>query len=163
MKKTGLLISCILLVGTLAACGKTQTGVTAPTKQATPSAETHGHAAAAQPQVSKEPEMLYCGNTFTTVRVGDRQYGFDGERSVTLTDLLLHLQYENPVCDCLPVYTVDTEFGTGYGISLDGSYVRHDGRQVSLTQEQTEKITEIITWALKNVEPIAIEKEGAEK
>ena len=32
-----------------------------------------------------------------------------------------------------------------------------------LTQEQTEKITEMITWALKNVEPIAIEKEGAEK
>lgn len=163
MKKTGLLISCILLVGTLAACGKTQESMTIPTKQATPSAETHGHAAAAQPQVSKEPEMLYCGNTFTTVRVDDRQYGFDGERSVTLTDLLLHLQYEDPVCDCLPEYTVDTEFGTGYGISLDGSYVRHDGRQVSLTQEQTEKITEIITWALKNVEPIAIEKEGAEK
>ncbi len=163
MKKTGLLISCILLVGTLAACGKTQTGVTAPTKQATPSAETHGHTAAAQPQISKDPEMLYCGNTFTKIYKNDVQYGFDGSRSVDLTDLLIHLQYTEPVCDCLPEYTVDTEFGTGYGISLDGCYVRHDGRQVSLTQEQTEKITEIITWALKNVEPIAIEKEGAEK
>lgn len=163
MKKTGLLISCILLVGTLVACGKTQTGVTAPTKQATPSAETHGHTAAAQPQISKDPEMLYCGNTFTKIYKNDVQYGFDGSRSVDLTDLLIHLQYTEPVCDCLPEYTVDTEFGTGYGISLDGCYVRHDGRQVSLTQEQTEKITEIITWALKNVEPIAIEKEGAEK
>lgn len=163
MKKMGLLMLGVLLTVFLAACGKTQESETIPTKQATPPAETHGHTAAAQPQVSKEPEMLYCGNTFTTVRVGDRQYGFDGEKSVALTDLLLHLQYEDPMCNCLPEYTVNTEFGTGYGISLDGSYVRHDGRQVSLTQEQTEKITEIITWALKNVEPIAIEKEGAEK
>ena len=163
MKKMGLLLLGVLLTVFLAACGKTQESETIPTKQATPSAETHGHTAAAQPQISKDPEMLYCGNTFTTVRVGDKQYGFDGEKSVALTDLLLHLQYENPVCDCLPVYTVDTEFGTGYGISLDGCYVRYDGRQVSLTQEQTEKITEMITWALKNVESIAIEKEGAEK
>lgn len=163
MKKMGLLLLGVLLTVFLAACGKTQESETIPTKQATPSAETHGHTAVAQPQISKDPEMLYCGNTFTTVRIGDKQYGFDGEKSVALTDLLLHLQYENPVCNCLPVYTVDTEFGTGYGISLDGCYVRHDGRQVSLTQEQTEKITEIITWALKNVEPIAIEKEGAEK
>ncbi len=163
MKKTGLLISCILLVGTLAACGKTQTGVTAPTKQATPLATTHTHETVATPRTEKEPQMLYCGNTMTTIRVDNQKYGFDGERSVTLTDLLLHLQYTEPVCNCLSEYVVDTEFGTGYGISLDGCYVRHDGRQVSLTQEQTEKITEIITWALKNVEPIAIEKEGAEK
>ena len=163
MKKMGLLLLGVLLTVFLTACGKTQESETIPTKQATPSAETHGHTAAAQPQISKDPERLYCGNTFTSVRVGDKQYGFDGSRSVDLTDLLIHLQYTEPVCDCLPEYTVDTEFGTGYGISLDGCYVRHDGRQVSLTQEQTEKITEIITWALKNVEPIAIEKEGAEK
>lgn len=163
MKKMGLLMLGVLLTVFLAACGKTQESETIPTKQATPSAETHGHTAAAQPQISKDPEMLYCGNTFTKIYKNDVQYGFDGSRSVDLTDLLIHLQYTEPVCDCLPEYTVDTEFGTGYGISLDGCYVRHDGRQVSLTQEQTEKITEIITWALKNVEPIAIEKEGAEK
>lgn len=163
MKKMGLLMLGVLLTVFLAACGKTQESETIPTKQATPPAETHGHTAAAQPQISKDPEMLYCGNTFTKIYKNDVQYGFDGSRSVDLTDLLIHLQYTEPVCDCLPEYTVDTEFGTGYGISLDGCYVRHDGRQVSLTQEQTEKITEIITWALKNVEPIAIEKEGAEK
>lgn len=163
MKKMGLLLLGVLLTVFLAACGKTQESETIPTKQATPSAETHGHTAAAQPQISKDPEMLYCGNTFTKIYKNDVQYGFDGSRSVDLTDLLIHLQYTEPVCNCLPEYTVDTEFGTGYGISLDGCYVRYDGRQVSLTQEQTEKITEMITWALKNVEPIAIEKEGAEK
>ncbi len=163
MKKMGLLLLGVLLTVFLTACGKTQTGLTAPTKQATPLATTHTHETVATPRTEKEPQMLYCGNTMTTIRVDNQKYGFDGDRSVTLTDLLLHLQYTEPVCDCLPEYVVDTEFGTGYGISLDGCYVRHDGRQVSLTQEQTEKITEIITWALKNVEPIAIEKEGAEK
>lgn len=163
MKKMGLLILSVLLLVSLAACGKTQESETVPTKQATPSAGTHSHTAAAQPQVSKDPEMLYCGNTFTTVRVDDKQYGFDGEKSVALTDLLLHLQYEDPMCDCLPAYTVDTEFGTGYGINLDGCYVRHDGRQVSLTQEQTDEIADILTWAKENVKPTAVEKEGAEK
>ena len=158
MKKTGLLISCILLVGTLAACGKTQTGVTAPTKQATPSAETHGHTAAAQPQISKDPEMLYCGNTFTKIYKNDVQYGFDGSRSVDLTDLLIHLQYTEPVCDCLPEYTVDTEFGTGYGISLDGCYVRHDGRQVSLTQEQTARVLGVSQVQVSRLERRALQK-----
>ncbi len=164
MKKTGLLISCILLVGTLAACGKTQTGVTAPTKQATPLATTHTHETVATPRTEKEPQMLYCGNTMTTIRVDNQKYGFDGERSVTLTDLLLHLQYTEPVCDCLPEYVVDTEFGTDYGINLTENYVRHDGKQVTLTKEQHDTIAGIIAWAKDNVDTVLIgEDEGAEK
>lgn len=163
MKKMGLLILSVLLLVSLAACGKTQESMTVPTNRATPSAGTHSHTAAAQPQISKDPEMLYCGNTFTTIYENNVQYGFDGSRSVDLTDLLVHLQYTDPVCNCLPEYTVDTEFGTGYGISLSGGYVRHDGRQVSLTQEQTDEIADIFTWAKENVKPTAVEKEGAEK
>ena len=47
-------------------------------------------------------------------------------------------------------YKVDTEFGSGYGISLrDHGYVRCDKGQAELTDEQYEQIKTIIEWAKK--------------
>ena len=68
--------------------------------------------------------------------------------SVTLTDILLNLDY-NPVrvCKCLPEYTVDTEFGKGYGINLSEGYVRCEKGQADLPRGQTEQIADIIRWA----------------
>ena len=63
---------------------------------------------------------------------------------MALTDLLLYLNYGGDVCRCLPEYSVDTEFGTGYGVNLTAGYVRHDGGQADLTEEQTELIREIL-------------------
>lgn len=152
MKRTGWLILSVLLMLTFAACGQ-KAEKTAATEQTTAAAKqtaAHTLATGAPSNISKEPVMLYCGNTFTTIYENDVQYGFDGSRSVDLTDLLVHLQYTEPVCNCLPEYTVDTEFGTGYGISLSGGYVRHDGKQVTLTKEQHDMIAEIIAWAQKS-------------
>lgn len=102
----------------------------------------------------------YCGNTVTTVRMVDetegaesRKVSFWGGDSVTLTDLLTYLDYSEETCDCMPEYTVKTEMEDGeYGISLTDAYARHNGKQVSLTQEQRETIREIIERQLATEE-----------
>ena len=90
-----------------------------------------------------------CGNTQTTVYFDGDKYTFMGGNSVTLTALLNSLKYEQEICKCLPEYTVDTEFGTGYGINLIEGYVRYQGKQQKLTSEQLKTVKEIIDWAKK--------------
>ena len=90
-----------------------------------------------------------CGNTQTTVYIDEDKYTFMGGNSVTLTALLNSLKYEHEICKCLPEYTVDTEFGTGYGINLREGYVRYQGKQQKLTSEQLKTVKEIIKWAKK--------------
>ena len=53
-----------------------------------------------------------------------RKVSFWYDDSVALTDLLLYLDYSGEVCTCLPEYSVDTEFGAGYGVSLTGGFAR---------------------------------------
>ncbi len=98
----------------------------------------------------------YCGNTETTIYFDDStKYTFMGDNSVTLTDILKNLDYKSEnMCKCLPEYTVDTEFGTGYGINLSHyginssqCYARYNGGQASLTDQQVKTIKEIISWA----------------
>ena len=68
--------------------------------------------------------------------------------SVTLTDILLNLNYDpNNLCPCPAEYTVDTEFYTGYEINQTKGFARCDKGQTDLTREQAEQITEIIVWA----------------
>lgn len=90
----------------------------------------------------------YCGNTVTTVsregRAGGEPVSFRGDDSVALTDLLRYLDYSGDICRCLPEYSVDTEFGTGYGVNLTEGYARHGGGQTALTEEQTSLIREIL-------------------
>ncbi|MBO5867604.1 MAG: hypothetical protein J6Q54_01690, partial [Oscillospiraceae bacterium] len=93
----------------------------------------------------------YCGNTQTVLQIGNRRYEFMYGQSVTLTDILLNLDYDPmKVCRCKPEYTVDTEFETGYGINLTQGYARSKKGQADLTREQIEQIREIIRWAEEN-------------
>lgn len=97
----------------------------------------------------------YCGNTITTVSYtpfGQKEEeawetSFWGDKSVALTDLLLHLDYSEGICRCKPEYTVDTEFGKSYGLNLTDGYARYEDTQVSLTAEQLELVREIMAWA----------------
>lgn len=89
-------------------------------------------------------DFVYCGNTMTTIYIGEERYTFMGGDSVTLTDLLRRLEYTDRVCDCLPEYRVDTEFGTDYGVNISGTYVKYKGQQAELTEAQAETIKEII-------------------
>lgn len=130
--------------------------ITAPDAPAPPPEEPdneesdHTHHLSEEDNTVDHDPAYYCGNTMTTV---SWETGMDGESrkvsfwyddSVALTDLLLYLDYSGEVCKCLPEYSVDTEFGTGYGINLTEGYARHDGGQVSLTEEQAETIRAIL-------------------
>lgn len=109
----------------------------------------HTHQAAVEEQIVSDRVSGYCGNTQTTIYFDDdTKYTFMYGESVTMTDILINLDYDKGnLCKCLPEYTVDTEFGTGYGINLTAGYVRCDKGQADLTQEQIDKLKEIILWA----------------
>lgn len=110
--------------------------------------EEHLHMAALTPQTVEDPITGYCGNTQTTLYIGDDAYTFMGGQSVALTDILANLDYDpNKVCRCRPEYTVDTEFGSGYGINLTAGYARCEKGQADLTVEQLKAIAEVIEWA----------------
>lgn len=111
------------------------------------SGEDHVHQTASEPQTVADPISGYCGNTQTTVYIDGEAYTFMYDHSVTLTDILINLAYDpNKICRCRPEYTVDTEFGKGYGINLTAGYARCEKGQADLTKEQIEQIRTIIEW-----------------
>lgn len=116
-----------------------------------PGAPDHSHQPAEADNIVPHDPVGYCGNTITKVssesRMGgeDWEISFWGDDSVTLTDLLLHLDYSGDICRCLPEYYVDTEFSEeAYGVNLSDSYARHGGGQVKLTEAQVELIRDIL-------------------
>ena len=110
----------------------------------------HDHQVASEPQTVDGPVVGYCGNTQTTLYIDGEAYTFMYDESVTLTDILLNLDYDpNKLCKCLPEYTVDTEFGKGYGINLTDGYARCNKGQADLTAGQLDQIRSIIEWAKK--------------
>ena len=102
------------------------------------------HAPAAEPQTVADSGEGYCGNTITQVLLDGETYAFWGDDSVRLTDLLLTLDYADGVCRCQPEFTVNTEFGEGYGVNLTDFYVRYGERQCPITEEQAAEIREIL-------------------
>ena len=145
-QKSGRLILTLLLLVLPAACG----GNPMPAEPAVPVPEETAAAPEEAPcvhrpfqgdNVTEHEAAGYCGNTVTTV---SREGRGGGEASSALTDLLLYLDYSGNVCRCLPEYSVDTEFGTGYGVNLTEGYARFGGGQADLTEEQVEQIREIL-------------------
>lgn len=105
----------------------------------------HTHVPAEDPQTVDDPVTGYCGNTMTTIILDDKEYTFMGSDSVNLTDILINLKYDPMrVCRCLPEFTVKTEFGEPYGVNLSQGYARCEEGQADLTEEQIERIREIL-------------------
>lgn len=105
----------------------------------------HTHALASEPQTVEDPVSGYCGNTVTTVYLNGEEFSFWGTDSVALTDILINLSYDpEKVCRCAPEFTVDTEFGDGYGVNLTEGYARCGEGQADLTREQLDTILNII-------------------
>lgn len=103
------------------------------------------HEPAAEPRTADDPVSGYCGNTVTEVTLDGETYSFWGDDSVTLTDIVINLAYDpEAVCKCLPEFTVDTEFGDGYGVNLTEHYARCEAGQAPLTAEQAETIQGIL-------------------
>lgn len=113
--------------------------------------EDHSHQPAQADNIVPHEQMLYCGNTVTTVSQNGRlvedppEVSFWGDDSIALTDLLIHLNYSGDICRCLPEYEVTTEFSEeSYGVNLSEGYARYNGGQVTLTEEQVELIRDIL-------------------
>lgn len=112
----------------------------------------HSHDVAIGENVVDHQPEGYCGNTITTVRcerMGKQEENWErsfwGGTSVSLTDFLRWLDYSGDVCRCLPEYYVKTEFsGSEYGINLTEGYVRFEGKQTQLTEEQLAFLKETI-------------------
>ena len=105
----------------------------------------HTHAPAEDPQTVDAPVTGYCGNTMTTIILDEKEYSFMGSDSVNLTDILINLKYDPMrVCRCAPEFTVKTEFGEPYGVNISQGYARCEEGQADLTEEQIEKIREIL-------------------
>lgn len=104
----------------------------------------HSHSVTAGKNVLTHETEGYCGNTITTVRcerMGKQEENWErsfwGGVSVGLTDFLRWLDYREGICRCLPEYYVKTEFSASeYGINLTEGYVRFEGGQTQLTEEQ---------------------------
>ena len=110
--------------------------------------DNHIHQIPTHAQTVADPITGYCGNTQTTLYLNGKTYTFMYGNSVALTDLLVNLDYDpDRVCRCMPQFTVDTEFGTGYQIHLDNGFARCEKGQAELTQEQIDQIRDIILWA----------------
>ncbi len=172
MKKQSILISALFCIMVMAGCGQSEpvlpdTPETLPLQEALPETSeplplqdtppeapesTHEHQLSAGDNILEHEDVGYCGNTVTTISyhpagINDGEAwekSFWGSPSVSLTDLLRYLDYSGGTCRCMPEYTVDTEFGTGYGISLSEGYARYDGGQTDLTEEQIEEIQNIL-------------------
>lgn len=107
----------------------------------------HTHTLAPEPQTVEDPVEGYCGNMMTTVYLNEKEYTFMDSESVALTDILINLRYDpEKVCKCLPEFTVKTEDGTQYGVSVTEGYVRCDDGQAELTKEQVATIQEVLSW-----------------
>lgn len=105
----------------------------------------HDHSLAEEPQTVDDPAIGYCGNTITTVHLDGNAYSFYGSDSVNLTDILINLKYDpNKICRCMPEFSVDTEFGTSYGVNLSQSYARCEEGQADLTSDQVDLIQEVL-------------------
>lgn len=146
MKRIILFFASSVLMLVLCACNTTESNISIVSSD-------HTHQMAVDEQTVSDPVTGYCGNTQTTIYFDDNtKYTFMYGESVTMTDILINLDYDKgKLCKCLPEYTVDTEFGTGYGINITEGYARCDKGQAELTEEQVDKLKEIILWAKDKV------------
>ncbi len=98
----------------------------------------------------EQDNFAYCGNTLTTVTSlfnEGEEYSFIGGDSITLTDILLRLDYKKEdICRCMGEYLIETEFGK-YNVNLREAYARNGEGQAALNDEQVEKINAIIERA----------------
>lgn len=105
----------------------------------------HAHLPAGEAQIIADPITGWCGNTSATISIDGEEYTIWGTDAITLTDILINLDYDPAnLCRCMAQFTAGTETGTGYEVNLSEYFVRFNGGQASLTQEQADALREII-------------------
>lgn len=104
----------------------------------------HSHRFAEETE-EEESTVGYCGNMMTNVYLNGIEHTFAGSDSVTITDILIHLDYDpDTVCRCAAEFTVDTEMLAGIEVNLTLGFARCDKGQAALTETQAAAIQEII-------------------
>lgn len=107
--------------------------------------DAHTHGLTKESQTDLDPVTGYCGNTMTTIILDGNEYTFTGSDSVNLTHILINLNYDPmSLCDCIPEFSVKTEFGKPYGVNLSQGYARCEEGQADLTPEQIATIQKIV-------------------
>ena len=150
MKKRMLLPLLFLCTLLLCACAAERA---APVESDDPTLQTvcepdHAHTQTDADNILPHEEIGYCGNTVTAVNAANWEASFWGSDSVALTDLLRWLDYSEDLCRCPSEYTVTTEFSeTPYEVNLTQGFARHEGKQVTLTDEQIETVRAILERA----------------
>jgi len=87
----------------------------------------------------------YCGNMLTTVYLDEMNFTLAGSYSVTITDILINLDYDpDEVCRCMAEFTVDTEMLAGIEVNLTEAFARCERGQAALTETQVQTLREII-------------------
>lgn len=110
-----------------------------------PNENGHVHLPAEEPALCSDPVSGYCGNMQTTVHLNGADYTFAYDDSVTLTDILINLNYSpDLICRCMAEFTVDTEPMGGFEVNLTESFARCKQGQAPLTAEQIQTIRDII-------------------
>ncbi len=104
----------------------------------------HTHEVASLPQTVSNPISGYCGNMITKIASGDDEYSFWGGDSVTLTDIVINLDYSKPMCKCAAEFFVYVESNEKpHEVNLTEAFIRFEDKHASLTEEQVETIREI--------------------
>ncbi len=108
------------------------------------SAEGHTHAPAKTPRTVSDPITGYCGNMITKIEKDGDEVSFWGGDSVNLTDLVINLEYSQPMCKCAEEFLVYVETEKEpYEVNLSQNFVRFGDKHASLTAEQTKTIRKI--------------------
>ena len=64
--------------------------------------------------------------------------------SEVLRELLNNLSYDSEPCECMAEYKIDDGYGNQFEANLSEGYVRHNGQQAILTEEQLELLYDLI-------------------
>lgn len=64
--------------------------------------------------------------------------------SEALRDFLHNLSYDSEICECMAEYKIDDGYGTQFEANLTEGYVRFDGQQAMLTNEQVAFLSDLI-------------------
>ncbi len=107
----------------------------------------HSHAPSREERDIAQESIGWCPpvDMTATIFMGDEILKLEWNQATALADILYFLPYsEESLCRCIPEFTVDIETEHLYEVSLSQYFVRYNGKQAALTEEQAEQMEEIL-------------------
>lgn len=111
------------------------------------SAAGHSHEIISRPG-SDSTQIALCGNSITRISdpSGREICSFYSGDSAKIYGILLGLKFEeHSLCECSPEYTVTLEGCENYYLSITKGFVRYEGLQVQLSEEQLAVIKSVFS------------------